>query len=216
MRHGDRAAEGTSPHPCTGAGNEAGGLGIGSMRKRIIAALAAALAVAIVALPAGAGNPNATPTGIGLTGLLHTGDRTFSIQANTPFFVRNKFVVDDPNAGYCGGAGQPVCDTSLDVQQSSITLTVNGKAQNAVITTTLTDTKPKSVYSKEYLFNFPSGLAANADGSPARYVFVETFTIRGQDVLVSPTNVDAVVTCQYGTIQSGQGAGLLCAGQPSP
>jgi hypothetical protein len=181
------------------------------MRKRIIVSLVAAVALAIGALPAGAGNPNAVPTGVGLPGLLHEGERTFAIQANTAFFVRHKFVVDDPNAGYCGGAGQPVCDGPVDVQQSSITLTVNGKAQNGTITTTLTDTTPKKVYSKEYLFNFANGLAANADGSPARYVFVLTFTIRGVVVLRSTTNVDAVVSCQYGTVQSGQGAGLICA-----
>jgi hypothetical protein len=174
--------------------------------KRIIVSLIAALAVLVPS----AGAVNSTPTGYALPGLLHTGTRSLSILADTPFYFTTKFVVDDPNAGYCGGAGQPVCDTATDVQQSSISLTVDGKTQNGSITLTFTDTKPRTLISKAYLFNFASGLPVGT------YTFVLTYTIRGQVVLVSTTTVYSLASCQYGTITSGQGAGILCAPPPPP
>ena len=168
--------------------------------KRIIVSLAAALAVAVVALPAGAGN--STPTGVRLPGLFFGG--TQSIQANTAFYVSQKFVVDDP------ASGCDPCDTAPDVQQSSISLTVNGKAQNGSIILEFTDTKPRTLVSKTYLFNFPNGLPAGT------YTFVLSFTIRGRDAGASPftTTIVAQAPCQYGTVASGPGAGLLCAPQP--
>lgn len=177
------------------------------MKKWMVVSLIAMLAVLVPS----AGAVNSTPIGPGLPGLLHAAsiERTISIQAGTPFHIQSSFVVDDPNAGYCGGAGQPVCDTATDVQQSSISMTVDGKAQNASIILTFTETKPRTLISKAYLFNFASGLPVGT------YTFVLTYTIRGQVVLASTTTVVALASCQYGTVTTGPGAGLLCAPPPA-
>jgi hypothetical protein len=178
------------------------------MHKRIIVSIIAAAALAIGALPAGASN--STPTGARLGSLFVGGGR--AILAGAPFYVTQSFVVDDPTAGYCGGAGQPTCDTATDVQQSSISLTIDGKVQNGSIIQTRTDTKPSTLISKTYLFNFPNGLPVGT------YVLSLSFTIRGQNVGTFNTTLDALASCQYGVKSSGppnDGIGLYCLGPPA-
>ena len=134
-------------------------------------------------------------------------DDSRAILANTAFYSTQAFVVDDPTAGYCGGAGQPACAGPVEIRQSSISLTVNGKRQSGNIVYTYTGTNAKDVESKANLFDFPNGLPGNADGSPLRYVFVFTFTLGGKVIGTYTHNVDVVASCQYGTTN-----GLLCAG----
>jgi hypothetical protein len=180
--------------------------GEGSMKKRIIAALVGsfALIATLIVLPtAGAAFTPPTGTGVRLGGIFRDGAER-AILANTAFYVTQSFVVDDPNAGYCGGAGQPVCDTAVDVQQSSISLTMDGKRQNGLIYYTYTDTKPRQVVAKAYLFNFPNGLPVGT------HVMSITFTIRGANAGTFTQTLDALASCENGTID-----GLQCAPPPA-
>jgi hypothetical protein len=95
------------------------------------------------------------------------------------------------------------CDTVSDVQQSSITLYVDGVKQNGIIVQEFTTTKPPTLKEKWYQFNFPNGLAAGT------YVFRIDFQIRGEVVLSRTVTVYAQ-NCQYGTTN-----GLLCAPPPA-
>src|SRR4051794_30983057 len=98
-----------------------------SRKKFILMAVALA---ALIALPSAvAAFTPPTGTGVRLGGIFRDGAQR-TILADTPFYVTQAFIVDDPNSGQCGGAGQPDCATSVDVQQSSISLTINGKRQN--------------------------------------------------------------------------------------
>src|SRR6476619_102078 len=99
---------------------------------RIVATLIVALATLVVAFPASAGN--STPTGVRLGLLGGFTDR--AILANTPFYVKQGFLVDDPNSG-CNP-----CDSVSDVQQSQITLKVDGTKQNGTVIQEFSTTKP--------------------------------------------------------------------------
>jgi hypothetical protein len=161
-----------------------------SMKKFILIAFALA---ALIALPSAGAAGNTTPTGVRLPTLFCS--CTVSIQANTAFFVKHGFVIDST-------------DTPADVQQSSVTLTVNGVNQRGTVIQQLSDTKPPTLVAKFYLFNFPSGLPAGT------YTFVLSFRIRGQ-VVGTYTNTIEAVNCPYGTVTTGFGAGLLCAPPPA-
>ncbi|MFL5944589.1 MAG: hypothetical protein ACJ74D_07635 [Gaiellaceae bacterium] len=158
------------------------------MKKFILFVVAVA---ALIVLPsAGAASPNSVPTGVKL--ITTFCNCTATIQANTPFFVKHGFIIDST-------------DTPADVQQSQVSLTVNGVSQKGAVVQTFSDTKPPTLTGKFYLFNFPNGLPVGT------YTFVVTFTIRGQASAFTST-VEAV-NCPYGTITSGTGTGtdLLCA-----
>jgi hypothetical protein len=176
--------------------------------RRFITMIFAAAALAVGALPASAGN--STPTGSKLPINFNRSQSPITIQANTAFFIKGGFVVDDPNGGYCGGAGQPVCDTVSDVQQSQVDLFVDGKKQNGTTTQEFTDTKPPTLFAKWFLYNFPTGVPV---GGP--YQFRVDYTIRGTLGSSATTPIYAVATCPYGTITTNPGAGLICAPPPA-
>jgi hypothetical protein len=157
------------------------------MRKRIITTFVTAVAaLAIVALPAGAGN--STPTGVRFSMLGGADPASRTILANTAFYVRHGFRT-------VAGDSSP-----QEIQQSSIKLSVNGAKQNGIIDQEFSATTPKVLTGKFSLFNFPNGLA------PGTYVLTITFTFQGKDILTRDVTVYSLATCQYGTTD-----GLLCA-----
>jgi hypothetical protein len=164
------------------------------MSKRIIVSLIAAIALAVGALPAGAGT--ATPTGVRLGVLGGFTER--AILADTAFYIQQGFVVDDPASG-CNP-----CDTAIDVQQSSFTVSVNGVRQQGFVIQTFSDTRPRTLVSKFYLYNFASGLPVGT------YTLHIEFAIRGQVVLARDLTIYSLASCENGTTN-----GLLCAPPPA-
>lgn len=159
------------------------------MSKRIIVSLIAAIALAVGALPVGAGT--STPTGARFSMLGGPDPAVRTIQANTAFYVKHGFRT-------VAGDASP-----QEIQQSSVTLAVDGAKKNGTIIQEFSDTTPRVLTGKFSLFNFPNGLA------PGTYVLTITFTFQGKDILTRDITVYSLVTCQYGTTD-----GLLCAPPP--
>ena len=156
--------------------------------KRIIVSIAAMLALAVTALPAGAGATD--PTGVRLS-LLGGNSTERAIQANTAFYVKHGFRIVDGDS------------TPAEIQQSSVTVSVDGKKQSAVILQEFTDTKPKTLVGKFSLVNFPNGLAVGT------HSMIVEFEFRGQVILTRNFTIYSLATCENGTVD-----GLLCAPPP--
>ena len=156
--------------------------------KRIIVSIAAMLALAVTALPAGAGATD--PTGVKLSLLPGGGGR--AILANTAFHVKHGF-------RNIGGDATPA-----EIQQSSVKLAVDGVSYKGVILQEFTGTKPRVFSGKFSLFNFPDGLAEGT------YVLTITFEFRGQVTLTTDTTIFSLPTCVNGTVD-----GLQCAPPPA-
>jgi hypothetical protein len=158
------------------------------MSKRIIVSLIAAIALAVGALPAGAGGVQ--PTGVRLSLLSGGPDR--AILANTPFNVKHGFFLDAES-------------TPNDIQTSQIRLTVDGNSQNGYVIQEFSTTKPPTLISKQYLFNFKNGLP------PGTYAFQIQFVFRGEVILTVDRTIYSLASCENGTTN-----GLLCAPPPTP
>jgi len=107
-------------------------------------------------------------------------------------------VVDDPTSG------RNPCDTATDVQQSSFTVSLNGARRQRYVIQNFSDTKPRTLVSKFYLYNFPSGLPVGT------YTLHIEFLTRGQVVLAGDLTIYSVGSCEFGTTN-----GLLCAPPPA-
>lgn len=107
-------------------------------------------------------------------------------------------MVDDPTSG-CNP-----CDTATDVQQSSFTVSLNGARRQRYVIQNFSDTKPRTLVSKFYLYNFPSGLPVGT------YTLHIEFLTRGQVVLAGDLTIYSVGSCEFGTTN-----GLLCAPPPA-
>jgi hypothetical protein len=153
--------------------------------KRIIVSLAAALALATVALAG-----STTPTGVRFSMLGGGTDRAF--QANTAFYVYHGFRT-------VAGDSSP-----QEIQQSSITLTADGVSQKGFIVQEFSDTKPRALTGKFYLFNFPTGLPVGHHTLTIEFIF------KGEVQLARTYSIDSVDPCQYGTFD-----GLQCQGPPA-
>lgn len=169
------------------------------MKKRIVVSLIAAVAVIVPSASAG----STTPTGSKLPFNFNRTNTSMAIQANTPFYVNGGFGVDDPSSG-CNP-----CDTISDVQQSQVNLYVNGVSQKGTVIQQFSNTTPRTLTFKNFLFNFPSGLPVGS------YVFRVEYFIRGAVTYTNTVTIDAVASCQYGTVTTNPGAGLLCAPPPA-
>jgi hypothetical protein len=159
----------------------------------LLGVCAAALTLAVAALPAGAGATDPTGPRLSLLGGGNPSART--ILANVPFHVRHGFRNVNGDA------------TPQELQSSQVALTVDGVSQRGVVIQEFTTTKPRTLDGKFSLFNFPNGLPLNVDVYTP-YVFVVTFTFKGEASLTQTVNVYVVEACQYGV----QADGLQCQG----
>jgi hypothetical protein len=156
----------------------------GGNMKRIIVSIAAMLALAVTALPAGAAATD--PTGVKFSVL--GGGTERAILANTAFYVKHGFRIVDGDS------------TPAEIQQSSVTVSVDGVAQKAVILQEFTDTKPKTLVGKFSLVNFPNGLAVGTHSMTVAFGF------RGEVILTRNFTLYSLATCEYGTFD-----GLQCS-----
>jgi hypothetical protein len=162
----------------------------------LLGVCAAALMLAVAALPAGAGPTD--PTGARLNLLSSQEVSSRSILANVPFHVKHGFRT-------VAGDSSP-----QEIQTSLVSLAVDGVAQRGVVLQEFSDTKPRVLTGKFYLFNFPNGLPLNTT-LQTPYVMVLKFTFKGEVTLTRTVNVYVMSDCEYGV----QADGLQCQGPPA-